>query len=176
MIRTTLIDTPIGKMMAASTKDGVCLLEFYESENSFHNLDKLAHTLNTEIKEGTNKHLRRLKKQLMEYFKGKRKEFSVALDYQGTDFQKSVWKSLVGIPYGKTITYQQQAHIINNPRAARAVAGANGSNPVAIVIPCHRVIGADGDLTGYGGGLERKQWLIDHERRYSGQPVDGILF
>jgi len=176
MIKTTIIETPLGEMAAAATKEGVCLLEFREKAGSPPEFDKLALIFNTEIRHGTNRHLRNLRKQLKEYFKGKRKEFSVPLAYQGTEFQKSVWESLLNIPYGKTVSYMDQAGSINKPRAARAVANANGSNPVAIVIPCHRVIGSDGDLTGYGGGLERKRWLIDHERKHSGQPVDGTLF
>jgi len=176
MIKTTIIDTPLGEMTAAATKEGVCLLKFSEREKSAMEFEKLVLIFNTEIRQGTNKHLRSLKKQLKEYFKGKRKEFVVPLAYHGTDFQKSVWESLMNIPYGKTVSYLAQAESLNNPRAVRAVAGANGSNPVAILIPCHRVIGSDGDLTGYGGGLERKRWLIDHERKYTGQPVDGTLF
>jgi AraC family transcriptional regulator of adaptative response/methylated-DNA-[protein]-cysteine methyltransferase len=128
------------------------------------------------VKPGTNKHLRALKKQLKEYFRGKRREFTLELITPGTDFQREVWESLKLIPYGETISYLEQARMMNNPGAFRAVAGANGSNRIAIVIPCHRVIGSDGDLVGYGGGLDKKRWLIDHERKFSGKPVNGILF
>jgi AraC family transcriptional regulator of adaptative response/methylated-DNA-[protein]-cysteine methyltransferase len=176
MIKTTIIETPLGEMAAAATKEGICLLEFLEREKSAFEFDNLALVFETEVVPGTNRHLRSLKKQLKEYFKGKRKEFTLHMIYPGTEFQQSVWVALLKIPYGKTISYLEQAESIHNPKAVRAVAKANGSNRIAILIPCHRVIGSDGDLTGYGGGLERKRWLIDHERKYSGQPVDGTLF
>ena len=101
--------------------------------------------------------------QLTEYFAGTRKEFSLKLDPQGTTFQKQVWHALSDIPYGKTRTYMQQTKILGDPKAIRAVASANGKNPIWIVIPCHRIIGADGSLTGYAGGLWRKKWLLEHE-------------
>lgn len=102
--------------------------------------------------------------QLQEYFAGRRRVFSVALDLVGTDFQCEAWRALAQIPYGETATYAQQATSIGRPRAVRAVGGANRMNPVPIVLPCHRVIGANGSLTGFAGGLETKQWLLEHER------------
>ena len=96
---------------------------------------------------------------------GKRSDFSVPLDTPGTDFQNVVWKALKQIPCGETASYQYQATLIGNPKAVRAVASANGANRISIIIPCHRVIGKDGSLTGYGGGLERKRWLLDHEHK-----------
>jgi AraC family transcriptional regulator of adaptative response/methylated-DNA-[protein]-cysteine methyltransferase len=176
MIKTTIIETPLGEMAAAATRNGICLLEFIENRTLSAEFENLAHKFNMDVKSGGNKHLRALKKQLKEYFKGKRKEFSVSLVTPGTEFQQAVWNVLRKIPYGKTISYLEQAKLLNNPGAARAVASANGSNPIAIIIPCHRVIGSDGTLVGYGGGLERKRWLIVHEKKYSGQPVDGTLF
>ncbi len=176
MIRTSKIETPLGDMAAAATKEGICLLEFTDRPALESEFNKLALTFNETVKPGTNKHLRALKKQLKEYFRGKRRDFMLDLITPGTDFQREVWESLKKIPYGETISYLEQARIMNNPGAFRAVAGANASNRIAIVIPCHRVIGSDGDLVGYGGGLERKKWLIDHERKFSGKPVDGILF
>lgn len=104
--------------------------------------------------------LREARRQLEEYFAGERREFSLALAPAGTDFQKSVWQALRGIPYGATMSYGELAARIGNPRAVRAVGLANGRNPISIVVPCHRVIGADGSLTGYGGGLERKRFLL----------------
>jgi O-6-methylguanine DNA methyltransferase len=94
----------------------------------------------------------------------------------GSDFQKSVWKALIQIPYGETRSYKQQSIFLGNEKAIRAVAGANGDNGIAIIIPCHRVIGEDGSLTGYGGGLQRKKWLLDHERKHSGKAGQGELF
>lgn len=101
--------------------------------------------------------------QLDEYFCGKRKSFSLPLLLEGTDFQRQVWNRLTEIPYGKTISYQAVAEGINNPKAVRAVGQANNRNPIAILVPCHRVIGKNGGLTGYGGGLWRKEWLLAHE-------------
>jgi methylated-DNA-[protein]-cysteine S-methyltransferase len=103
-------------------------------------------------------------KQITEYFQGKRKIFYLNLNPAGTKFQRLVWRQLEKIPFGKLISYSEIASIIGNPRACRAVGSANGQNPIAIIIPCHRVIGSDGSLTGYGGGLWRKEWLIQHER------------
>ncbi|MEY4220931.1 MAG: putative methylated-DNA-protein-cysteine methyltransferase [Actinomycetota bacterium] len=102
--------------------------------------------------------------QLREYFDGARIAFDVPLDLHGTEFQVATWKSLAEIPFGKTISYGEQAASIGRPKAVRAVGGANGRNPVAIVLPCHRVIGANGSLTGFGGGIAVKQWLLQHER------------
>jgi len=176
MIKTTTIETPLGEMAAAATKDGICLLESTSRPALESELNKLALTFNETVKPGSNKHLRVLKKQIKEYFRGKRKDFALPLIASGTDFQLAVWDVLKKIPYGKTISYLEQAKALKNPGAVRAVAGANGSNRIAIVIPCHRVIGSDGDLVGYGGGLQKKRWLIDHEKKYSGKPIDGTLF
>ena len=109
-------------------------------------------------------------KQIEEYFSGKRKEFLLKLDPQGTIFQRRVWQQLEKIPYGEVVSYGEIASIIGKPKAFRAVGNANGKNPIAIIIPCHRVIGSNGSLTGYGGGLWRKEWLIEHEKGY--QPND----
>ena len=103
------------------------------------------------------------RRQLGEYFEGKRRSFDLSLAPRGTAFQHAVWKQLRAIPYGETISYGTLARRVGNPRAARAVGHANGRNPIAIVIPCHRVIGADGGLVGYAGGLPMKRWLLEHE-------------
>ena len=103
--------------------------------------------------------------QLREYFAGTRKKFDLKLDLQGTEFQVAAWKSLAKLPYGKTASYAQQAASIGRPKAVRAIGGANGRNPVAVILPCHRIIGADGSLTGFGGGLPVKVWLLEHEQR-----------
>jgi len=176
MIKTTTIGTPIGEMAAASTSGGICLLEFTEGRDMATVWGELAKDMNDEVKPGWNLHLWRLRRQLKEYFKGTRKGFSIPLVTPGTDFQKEVWNNLSEIPYGSTISYQKQADTLKNSEAVRAVAQANSSNRIAIVIPCHRVIGSDGTLVGYSGGLKRKRWLIDHEKKYSGQAVDQELF
>ena len=104
--------------------------------------------------------------QLQEYFDGKRKDFDIKLNPEGTDFQKKVWNQLLEIPYGKTLSYLDLSKRLGDIKAIRAVANANGKNPIWIIIPCHRVIGSDGSLTGYAGGLNRKQWLLEHESPY----------
>jgi len=106
--------------------------------------------------------------QLDEYFAGTRRSFDIPLDLEGTRFQVAAWRALASIPFGGTTSYGQQAAALGIPTAARALGAANRANPVCIVLPCHRVIGADGSLTGYGGGLWRKQWLLDHERAHAG--------
>jgi methylated-DNA-[protein]-cysteine S-methyltransferase len=102
--------------------------------------------------------------QLDEYFNGARRDFELPLDLQGTEFQVAAWNALADIPYGRTASYGQQAASIGRPKAVRAIGGANGRNPVAIVLPCHRIVGADGSLTGFGGGIVVKKWLLDHEQ------------
>jgi methylated-DNA-[protein]-cysteine S-methyltransferase len=110
-------------------------------------------------------------RQLEEYFDGERTEFDLLLTLNGTAFQRRVWAALREIPYGETISYGQLADRIGQPSASRAVGLANGRNPIGIIVPCHRVVGADGSLTGYGGGIERKRYLLSHEQRVSGQTL-----
>ncbi len=110
--------------------------------------------------------LRECVSQLDEYFKGKRKEFSIKLQPQGTEFQKQVWKQLTKILFGETASYKDIAVAMGNGKAVRAVGNANGSNNIVIIIPCHRIIGSDGTLVGYGSGLDKKQWLLDHEANH----------
>lgn len=114
-----------------------------------------------------------VRQQLEEYFAGTRKVFDLKLAAQGTAFQQQVWAALCTIPYGETRSYGEQARSIQNEKAVRAVGLANGKNPIGIIVPCHRVIGANGSLTGYAGGLERKQWLLAHEARGRSQPLFG---
>jgi methylated-DNA-[protein]-cysteine S-methyltransferase len=109
--------------------------------------------------------------QLDEYFVGSRRDFELPLDLQGTEFQVAAWNALADIPYGRTASYGQQAASIGRPKAVRAIGGANGRNPVAIVLPCHRIVGADGSLTGFGGGIEVKKWLLDHEQSILHNPT-----
>lgn len=161
------LTTPLGPMFVCATDNGICLLEFVDRrmlETEFKDLQKV---LNANIISGENEHTKQAKMEINEYFEGTRKTFDLKIDSPGTDFQVSVWEGLQAIDYGTTTTYQIQAEKINNPKAIRAVASANGHNRISIVIPCHRVIGKDGKMTGYGGGIERKRWLIEHERRHS---------
>jgi O-6-methylguanine DNA methyltransferase len=119
-----------------------------------------------DVVEGHNEHTRQAARELEEYFAGKRHDFTVALDMRGTDFQRRAWDALLAIPYGQTRSYGQQAAMLGNPQASRAVGLANGSNPVSIIVPCHRVVGSTGRLTGYGGGLHRKEALLGLERAH----------
>ncbi len=163
VINITRLTTPIGPMFACATTVGVCLLDFTDRRMLEREFRDLCKRLNGVILPGGNPHLDLLQSELEEYFSKKRKKFTVPLHTPGTEFQQMVWKVLQEIPYGETRTYKQQAIAIEKPKAVRAVASANGHNRVSIVIPCHRVIGSDGRLVGYGGGLHRKRWLLDLE-------------
>lgn len=176
MITTTHIETEIGTMIAGAVEDGICLLEFSDRKMLNTEYKDLSRYLKTNIEEGESTHFKDLRIQLDEYFKGLRKEFAVPLVTPGTPFQQSVWKELINISFGTTRSYLEQSIALGKPESIRAVANANGMNRIAIIIPCHRVIGADGSLIGYGGGLKRKKWLLDHEKRYSGKSVDLSLF
>ena len=164
IINVMRIETPLGPMFAGAVEEGICLLEFTDRRMLETQLRTLSKLLNASIIQGSNPHLVNLKLQLTEYFEGKKRKFDLPLFTPGTEFQKQVWESLQTIPYGSTRSYKAQATSINKPEAVRAVANANGHNRIAIIIPCHRVIGEDGQLTGYGGGLWRKKWLLDFEK------------
>lgn len=164
MIDLTRLETPIGPMIACADDKGICLLEFTDRKMLETEFKDLAKRLNAIIIPGENKHFPELRHQLIAYFESKNKEFTVPLSLQGTEFQVSVWKELLKIPYGATRSYQQQANMLGQRGAVRAVANANGMNKISILIPCHRVIGSDGKLTGYGGGLWRKKFLLELEQ------------
>lgn len=175
VISMTEFSTPLGPMMAGATAEGVCLLEFTNRirlEKEFTDLQKL---LNGVMVPGRNQHLDQLENELREYFEGKRKVFSVPLHTPGNEFAQSVWKMLREIPYGRTWSYKKQSEMMNNPKAIRAIASANGRNRLAIIIPCHRVIGSDGSLTGYAAGTDKKKWLLKFEKDNSGV-AEGDLF
>lgn len=152
-------------MFVCATEHGVCLLEFTDRcmlETEFRDLQCL---LKARILTGENKHTRQTEKEISEYFAGKRQRFGSVLHTPGSEFQRKVWAGLRKIPFGTVTNYQSLATDVEKPNAVRAVAAANGANRVAIVIPCHRVIGKNGAMTGYGGGLARKKWLIEHEKK-----------
>ena len=151
-------------MIACADENGICMLEFSDRKALPTELKEISKYFNANIIQGENPHFNVLEEELEEYFKGKRKDFTVPLSPVGTGFQKNVWKVLRKIPYGTTRSYQEQAKILGNPKAVRAVANANGLNKISIIIPCHRVIGSDGKLTGYGGGIWRKQKLLELEK------------
>jgi len=158
------IETPVGTMYAAAVEDGICMLEFTDRKMLETEFKDLAKALNGTIVLGENPHFQTLEKELSEYFTGERTRFSVPLSPVGTAFQKSVWKALMEIPYGETWTYRKQSEFLGDAKKVRAVANANGMNKISIIIPCHRVIGSNGTLTGYGGGIWRKQKLLELEK------------
>jgi AraC family transcriptional regulator of adaptative response/methylated-DNA-[protein]-cysteine methyltransferase len=175
VISITRIDTPIGPMFGAATDSGICLLEFTDRKMLETEFEDIGKRLDAIILPGMNDHLAQLKLELKQYFDGVRTSFDVNLCLTGTEFQVTVWNLLQTIPYGKTWSYQQQAKELKNPKSIRAVASANGRNKISIIVPCHRVIGSDGTLTGYGGGLARKKWLLDLEKKHSDEPVQSEL-
>ena len=148
--------SPIGDIEVNATEKEVCSLEFVKGKG-FGKATALSPAL------------RKALKQLDEYFRGKRRIFELMLRLEGSEFQLDVWQALLDIPYGATASYRDIAKNVGRPKAARAVGAANGANPISLIIPCHRVIGADGRLVGYGGGLDRKEWLIEHEWKNAGQ-------
>lgn len=163
MITITRIPTPLGPMLAGATEKGICLFEFTDRRMLETQLTRIKKIFKADLISGSSKHFDILNEQMEEYFTGKRKEFTFPLVIDGTPFQEKVWKALLKIPYGETRSYKDQAKSIGNPKAVRAVANANGDNRIAIIIPCHRVIGANGKLVGYGGGLWRKKYLLGLE-------------
>ncbi|MEZ5044962.1 MAG: methylated-DNA--[protein]-cysteine S-methyltransferase [Saprospiraceae bacterium] len=167
VIQIVRFTTPLGPMFGCATEKGVCLAEFTDRpmlETEFKDLKK---RLNAVILPGENPHLKQLQTELAEYFKGERKAFTIPLHTPGSDFNQAVWALLQTIPFGEIRSYKAQAELLGNPKAVRAVGRANGLNKISIVIPCHRVLGTDGSLVGYGGGLARKRWLLDFEREHA---------
>ncbi len=147
-METVHIKSPLGIATIIGDKDGVAIISVDDDGEVSSEIPII---------------LQEAVSQLQDYFEGKRTSFDFKLNPQGTEFQKKVWYSLVDIPFGKTRTYLEQSKILGDVKAIRAVASANGKNPLWIVVPCHRVIGSDGSLTGYAGGLWRKKWLLEHE-------------
>lgn len=164
-------ESPIGPLLAGATSEGVCLLEFTDRRMLEVQFGTLRRRFRTAIVPGENEHIRNLKKELREYFEGKRMKFSAKLVCPGTPFQEQVWNELLKIPYGSTVSYEDVAHRVGSPKAIRAVGTANGMNRIAIVIPCHRVVNKSGALGGYGGGLWRKKMLLALEQ---GQMIQGL--
>ena len=149
-----VIPSPIGDVLVVASERGLVSVEFVDDGP-------------VAVDEGSGETAaiaQSAAQQLAEYFAGKRSEFDVPLAPEGTEFQRSVWNALCRIPFATTASYKQQATWVGNPKATRAVGSANGRNPIAIIVPCHRVIGSDGRPTGYASGIDRKLWLLDHER------------
>lgn len=167
MINFLKLETPIGEMIAADYSGEIVMLEFGDRKSLEKEIKEIESFLNDEFYENNSKVLIQLKKELDLYFNGDLKEFSLPLLTIGTDFQRKVWDGLLKIPYGSTISYKQESESLEMPKAVRAVANANGRNRISIIIPCHRVIGSNGTLTGYGGGLNRKEFLLNLEKNPS---------
>lgn len=163
----TRLLSPLGPLVAGAVDGKVCLLEFADRRMLETQLQRIQRHFQTVFAPGTDPVLEQLDEQLQSYFAGQRADFDVPLDLTGTDFQCAVWQRLQQIPCGETLSYERLAREIGRPGAQRAVGRANGDNRLAIIIPCHRVIRSDGSLSGYGGGLWRKKWLLDHERKHS---------
>ena len=167
-LAATTFNTPLGEMVAFAADQGLCLLEFADRPALEAETRDLEKHFNQRVTPADHPIFIQLNDQLAAYFRGDSKVFNIALYAPGTEFQQAAWNALLNIPTGETRSYAQQAQAIDNPQAVRAVARANGQNRIAIIIPCHRIIGSDGSLTGYGGGIHRKQWLLDHEQAMTG--------
>ncbi|HZE12745.1 MAG TPA: methylated-DNA--[protein]-cysteine S-methyltransferase, partial [Chthoniobacterales bacterium] len=161
------IETPLGAMLAIADDEGLRLLEFVDRRAMEREMSILRSRLQTNVVPGEHPHLATIRKQLVDYFSGKNLEFDVPLAPVGSPFQLRTWKLLCTIPLGETRSYSWMATKLGDAEMRRAVGRANGDNMMCIIIPCHRVIRADGSLCGYGGGLWRKKWLLDHERRFA---------
>ncbi|CAN5207549.1 methylated-DNA--[protein]-cysteine S-methyltransferase [soil metagenome] len=158
----TFLSSPLGTIYIKADEEKICEITFVNSKKGkVADEDAMAGTVSE------NSVIKQCVRELNEYFSGERTLFNIAATQDGTEFQKKVWNELVNIPYGRTISYLQLSKNINNVKAIRAAGTANGSNKVCIIVPCHRVIGSNGSLVGYGGDLWRKQWLLDHEAKYA---------
>ena len=168
---TTIQHSPVGSLLLTANNKALTGLYFYANDSSYIKRKKARHVEKNDLPI-----FKKAETQLEEYFAGKRKEFELALAFDGTGFQKSVWNALFTIPFGETASYLQIADQIGNRDAVRAVGLTNGKNPISIICPCHRVIGSNGKLTGYGGGLENKEWLLRHEGAWPKGPQQTSLF
>jgi len=176
MLCSQQIQTPLGPMIAVAADRGLALCEFSDRPMLPTQFRRLESLLGGEVIEHRHEHLDQARRELDEYFSGQRQEFSVPLVLDGSTFQQLVWQELRRIPCGRTTSYEVIARAIGRPNAARAVGRANGDNRLAIIVPCHRVINADGSLSGYGGGRRRKRWLLAHEERACQLSLDSVGF
>ena len=165
------LDTPIGRMLAVASDAGLHALEFVDHPDLPPTEAAAAVVARRPVRLGDHPVLSAAATQLLEYFAGRRRDFDLPLELRGTPFRLRVWQALRRIPFGATSTYARLALDVGSPSAVRAVGGANGANPVPVIVPCHRVIASDGTLCGFGGGVWRKRWLLEHERAVAaGQP------
>lgn len=163
-IITLRYDSPCGQIMLGAHDGRICLCDWISGKHRPRTCEKLKRFLHAEFEEEESAVIELAKAALNRYFSGDRISFELPLLFVGTDFQEEVWKALLDIPYGATMSYGELARKIGRPKAVRAVANANGANPISIFVPCHRVIGSDGSLTGYGGGLDVKEYLLRLEK------------
>ncbi len=163
-LHSSHIDTPLGAMLAIADEQALYLLEFTDSRDFEREIERLKEKAHAEIVLGRTVIISSIERELQHYFDGTLQEFKTPVAFLGTPFQNAVWTMLQKIPFGQTGSYGQVARAIGMPTAFRAVANANGSNRLAIITPCHRIIKSNGDLCGYNSGLARKQWLINHEK------------
>lgn len=173
-LRSCTIPTPLGEMLAVASPAGLCLLEFVGQKGVERELAQVEAARGSLAQSGDSPILVQTQAELAEYFAGQREQFAVPLDLVGTAFQMAAWQALLAIPHGQTRSYAQQACAIGQHSATRAVAAANGANKVSIIVPCHRVIGSNGSLTGFGGGLARKEALLALEGRAAQQDLHGF--
>jgi O-6-methylguanine DNA methyltransferase len=165
IIATTTISTPMGEMFAAASKKGIVMLCFFTPYNIEAKIEVLKNTFDADIIPANSEIFEALRTQLDEYFNKKRTAFEIPLQLVGSTFQVKCWKELLNIPYGKTISYKQEAQNIGQATAHRAVANANAQNMIAILVPCHRVIASSGKLSGYNGGVDKKEFLLNLETK-----------
>lgn len=163
VIITREYEAPCGGLLLGAYGDELCLCDWQVERHRGLIDRRLVKVLKADMQEGSSAVIERAVTQLDEYFAGERREFDVPLMFVGTEFQKRVWRELLNVPYGATVSYGEMARRIGMPTAVRAVANANGANSISIFAPCHRVIGSDNSLTGYGGGIEAKRWLLELE-------------
>jgi AraC family transcriptional regulator of adaptative response/methylated-DNA-[protein]-cysteine methyltransferase len=176
LLQSKTIQTPIGPMIGMAGDKALMLLEFEDRPALPAEMHDLQHRYGYAIEPGSNAVLDQIEAELADYFAGTLTRFETPLALPGMQFQREIWSVLISIPYGETRTYGGIARDLGRPNSSRAVGAANGQNRVAIVVPCHRVIGADGSLTGYGGGQRRKRFLLDHEHRVFASMADRPVF
>ncbi|MBX9586188.1 MAG: methylated-DNA--[protein]-cysteine S-methyltransferase [Gammaproteobacteria bacterium] len=167
ILNVSCFDTPLGPMLAIADEKELYVLEFFERRGLQREIERLCLKNKCAIVSGKTDPITSIESELTSYFSGKLQIFKTPLRLMGTPFQKKVWTELMTIPYGETRSYLEQAKAIKKETAYRAVANANGANQLAIIIPCHRIINNNGNLGGYGGGIARKQWLLEHEKKNS---------
>lgn len=166
ILKSSWIDSLLGPILAISDEEGLFLLEFIGRRGLGKEIERLKIKTKSVIIPGRSAAIDLVKEELERYFSGKLKEFKTPIHLLGSDFQQAVWKELMKITYGDVRSYMAQAIAIGKPTGYRAVANANGANQLAIIVPCHRIINSNGNLGGYGGGIEKKKWLIEHEKKF----------